>query len=288
MAANAKVTEERPRKERAENAAKRRRQIVDATIASIEKNGLAATTLATVAQAAGLSQGVAVFYFKNKQALLAETLRRVYQEYETTWQTALSKAGDEPLAGILALVSADFDRSVCNRRTLAIWHAFWGESTARPIFAEISTSFDGERAACMRELCTKAAPGMVGGWDPVVVADSVDSLTDGFWHRIYLAGGVGFDRETALDMTLQFIASVFPSRRDEILQASPKTSRTKTSRTRDLTSQDLTDQREEHRCRTANCSTTTPTSPSSSSSGATATCRPAAPTRCAASSRGST
>lgn len=222
MAANANVSEERPRKERAENAARRRRQIVDATIVSIERNGLAATTLATVAQAAGLSQGVAVFYFKNKQALLAETLRHHYEEYQATWRKALAKADEDPVSGILALVRADFDRSVCNRRTLAIWHAFWGEASARPIFAEISATFDDERAGCMRELCTRAAPAMVDGWEPVTVADSIDSLTDGFWHRIYLAGGVGFDRETALDMTLQFIASVFPGRRDEILQASPQ------------------------------------------------------------------
>ncbi|ESR24534.1 TetR family transcriptional regulator C-terminal domain-containing protein [Lutibaculum baratangense] len=222
MAADAGASEQRPRKERAENAAKRRQQIVDATISSIDRNGLAATTLATVAQAAGLSQGVAVFYFKNKQALLAETLRRVYQDYRATWQRAISEAGDDPLDRIVALVRADFDASVCNRRTLAVWHAFWGEASARPIFAEISKSFDDERAGCMRECCMAASADMAGGWDPVVVGDSIDSLTDGFWHRIHLAGGVGFDRETAFDMTLQFMASVFPGRREEILKASPK------------------------------------------------------------------
>ena len=54
----------RPRKERKENADKRRRQVLDATYRSIVSHGLAKTTLATVADEAGLSQGVAVFYFK--------------------------------------------------------------------------------------------------------------------------------------------------------------------------------------------------------------------------------
>ena len=62
---------ERPRKERKANADKRRQQLLEATLRSIIHNGLAKTTLATVAAEAGLSQGIAVFYFKSKAGLLA-------------------------------------------------------------------------------------------------------------------------------------------------------------------------------------------------------------------------
>src|SRR3546814_11615880 len=58
----AKAAAARPRRERTENAAKRRRQLIEATIDSIVEHGLSATTLATVSDGAGLSQGVAVFY----------------------------------------------------------------------------------------------------------------------------------------------------------------------------------------------------------------------------------
>ncbi len=51
---------------------------------------------------------------------------------------------------ILALVRADFDPAICNRRTLTLWHAFWGEATARPLFAAISESDDRERAEALR------------------------------------------------------------------------------------------------------------------------------------------
>ena len=47
---------------------------------------------ATVADAAGLSQGVTVFYFKTKQALLAEALRWHYEECPAIWQAALAAA----------------------------------------------------------------------------------------------------------------------------------------------------------------------------------------------------
>src|SRR3546814_8350666 len=108
----AKAAAGRPRRERTENAAKRRRQLIEATIDSIVEHGLSATTLATVSDGAGLSQGVAVFYFQNKQALLAETLKYHYEEYNKVWRSALAEAPDDPVEKILALVGADLDERI--------------------------------------------------------------------------------------------------------------------------------------------------------------------------------
>ena len=153
----------------------------------IVRHGLSATTLATVADAAGLSQGVTVFYFKTKQALLAEALRWHYEEYRAVWRAALDAAPDDPVARILALVRADFDPAICNRRTLTLWHAFWGEATARPLFATISEEFDRERATALRELCEAAADLLDAAvWTPAELALAIDSLTDGLWLRMHL------------------------------------------------------------------------------------------------------
>ncbi|MDP5358991.1 MAG: TetR family transcriptional regulator, partial [Paracoccaceae bacterium] len=91
------LSTQRPRKERKENADKRRAQLLDATRRSIVSKGLAKTTLATVAAEAGLSQGVAVFYFKSKTGLLTETLRDHYLKYDQNWKQMLAAAGDDPL-----------------------------------------------------------------------------------------------------------------------------------------------------------------------------------------------
>ena len=98
----------RPRKERKENADRRRRQLLDAACRSILTHGLAKTTLATVASEAELSQGVAAFYFKSKLGLLTETLRDLYQRYEEHWTASLERAGDKPAEKIRALIKADF------------------------------------------------------------------------------------------------------------------------------------------------------------------------------------
>ena len=200
----------RPRKERVENATKRRRQIIEATLRSVVKNGLAATTLATVAQEAGLSQGVAVFYFKNKHTLLAEALRSHFEFYRQNWRQALAATGADPIDRIVALVRADFDREVCNPQALAIWHAFWGEANARPLYAEIAKELDADRAAEMHQACAELIER--DGKDPGdadLVAAGVDSLTDGLWLRIYLTPE-SMSPALALEITARHLAAEFP------------------------------------------------------------------------------
>ncbi len=216
---SALLQERRPRRERADNAARRRAQILDATIESIVRHGLSATTLATVAAAAGLSQGVTVFYFKSKQALLAEALRWHYEEYRNVWRAALAAAPPDAVRRILALVRADFDPAICNRRKLTLWHAFWGEATARPLFATISESFDRERGAVLREAC-EAASDLLDPtvWTPADLAVAIDSLTDGLWLRMHL-DPEGMDRSVALQVTLQVLAAAFPTRNADIMSA---------------------------------------------------------------------
>lgn len=207
----------RPRKERVENATRRRRQIIEATLTSVVKNGLAATTLATVAQEAGLSQGVAVFYFKNKRTLLAEALRSHFEIYRQNWRSALAATGSDPVDRIVALVKADFDPKVCNSRALAIWHAFWGEANARPLYAEIARELDADRAAEMHSACVALLE--LGGKDPShadLIAAGVDSLTDGLWLRIYLTPE-SISPALALEITARHLAADFPERADVFL-----------------------------------------------------------------------
>lgn len=206
-----------PRKERVENATRRRRQIIEATLRSVVNNGLAATTLATVAQEAGLSQGVAVFYFKTKHALLAEALRTHFEKYRENWRKALEATGPDPVDRIAALIEADFDEDVCNPQALAVWHAFWGEANARPLYAEIAKELDADRAAEMHSACAELL--QRDGKDQShaeLLAAGVDSLTDGLWLRIYLTPEIMSPR-LALEITARHLAADFPEHADAFL-----------------------------------------------------------------------
>lgn len=201
------VSGAKPRKERKDNADKRRRQILDATITSIVANGLAKTTLATVANEAGLSQGVAVFYFKSKTGLLTEALRDLYQRYETHWQGALQRAGDEPAMRLRTIIEADFDSKICNPNTLAVWFAFFGEQKFVPQYAEITGQYESNRAEIVGGICRQLAPTEDG--KATLAGDWIDTLTDGYWQKLHLLPHK-YTRELAVARTLAVVTTLFP------------------------------------------------------------------------------
>ena len=209
--ARAKRPVGRPRGEQVENAARRRRQLIEAAIDSIVEVGFSATTLATVSNAAGLSQGVAVFYFKRKENLLIEALRYHYDEYDAVWRSALAAAGPEPLDRLMALVFADLDPSLCTPRNLTLWNSFWGEAAARPQYRAICDNHDRPHKDELIRLCDEAKSLIVGEpWTPKVVADTLDIMTDGMWTRMHITPShMGLDEGRRL--VARFLAAVFPS-----------------------------------------------------------------------------
>ena len=157
-----------------------------------------------------------MFYFANKQTLLAEALRHQYEIHEQAWKSAVERAGEDPIARIIAMVRADFDPAVCNQDSLVIWHAFWGEASARPAFAQISEQYDTARAAVMRKACTAAMAESGQAEAAADIALGVDALTDGLWLRLYLSSDA-MDPAEALSITARFLAAAFPEHGSRIL-----------------------------------------------------------------------
>lgn len=218
----AKALTQRPRKERKENAERRRTQLLEATRRSIMANGLARTTLATVAAEAGLSQGVAVFYFKSKTGLLTETLRDHYQRYDQCWREMLAAAGEDPLDQVIAMIKADFMPEVCSQDSLALWFAFWGEEKHTPQYAVVSNEFDVAHRALMRSICDKlvgatSKHGRVVG-DGAEVSDWIENVSDGYWQKLHLFPETT-DPQAAAAATLRLLARLLPEHAERILAA---------------------------------------------------------------------
>lgn len=212
-----------PARSRAANRVFRRRQIIDATIDSISTRGFAETTVATVAEAAGVSQGMLMFHFKTKDDLLIETLKFLSEEYRATWQAALAAAGDDPMARILALVEADFNPKVCARKKVAVWYAFFGEAKSRPTYKTICWDREKERTQAMHALCVEALPAESGGlWTAETASASLERLGDGLWLQLLL-GGRRNERLEALRVAYCLLLSIFPSRSETIRASMAKT-----------------------------------------------------------------
>ena len=156
----------------------RQLQLIEATIDSLAKRGYAETTMADVADGAGLSRGIVNFHFESKEKLLIATLQHMYDEYSAHWRASLQKAGDDPARQLQQLVWADFDRSICNKRKLAAWLAFWGEAKSRPTYQALSSSRDNYYQQVFIDLCTTLKQSGSYAYEPQVMALALSAMLD--------------------------------------------------------------------------------------------------------------
>jgi TetR/AcrR family transcriptional repressor of bet genes len=197
-------------KRRTAPPAERREQLILATIRSVADRGLADTTIATVAQEAGLSQGIVNLHFRSKDGLLTETLRYLADEYRSACHEAAATGEVSPVAGLLAMVELDFRRNICSRDKLAVWFAFWGERRFRPTYRRICAERDRSYDDMVRLMCARLCEeGGYPGVEPAVVADGLSALTDGLWLDLLVRPDT-MSRERARRITLSYLADVFP------------------------------------------------------------------------------
>lgn len=185
-------------------------RIIEAVIDTVARHGISGTTLALVAQAAGVSQGVLIFHFRSKEGLLAGTLRSQNAAYRNHWQACL--AGADPLQRVLGLIRVDFSAEVCSRRALALWFAFWGE--AAPAYQSLCEEAERDRAEAMLQACRDLVASR-GGPDPELLAQSVDSLTDGLWLQMHIHGS-RMPRAKALQQAMDHLRLMLPGLAAEI------------------------------------------------------------------------
>ena len=189
---------------------RRRRQLIDSTMASIAKRGFSDTTMGDVAKGAKLSHGTVNFHFKSKDQLLVETLRTVIEEYRGVWTGAVEKAGPGVADKLAALYLADLDPAICTRKKLAVWHAFYGEAKSRPVYRSICDASDQQRIEAGIELVHQiVAEGGYRDLDPEAMARGLDALTDGLWLQLLLSTE-RFDRDGAREKVRAFLACLFP------------------------------------------------------------------------------
>ena len=205
-----RVSKRKQPRDRAETKLFRRQQLIDATIDSIAKRGFADTTLADVADGAGLSRGLVNFHFASKDSLLVETLKYVTEEYHAFWTRVLERSGPSAADRLYALTMADFDPTVSSRRKLAVWHAFYGEAKSRPTYMKLCAERDAELIAVRTGLCREIIE--EGGYSDVdaeAAARGIGAVVDGLWVDLLLSPK-WIDRDAARKVAALLLSRMFP------------------------------------------------------------------------------
>ena len=117
-------------------------KLISSAIRNISKKGINETTMYDVSHGAGLSQGIVNFHFKSKEILLIETLKYISNEYLTSFQNKLKKAGNDPKQKIITIINNDFNKNICSRDKIAVWFTFFSELKFKPAYHQICKDRD--------------------------------------------------------------------------------------------------------------------------------------------------
>lgn len=188
----------------------RRKQLIEATIISIARHGIGGTTMSTVTAIGGLSIGLVNFYFKNKDNLLAETLRTLADDVRKRWANLYEQPDVLPHEKLTAIIEALFSPENCARDRLAVWFAFFGDEQYRAIYRSIVDAMDTERVDAIAQLCREIRK--LGGYDevdPRALTQSIDAMVDGLWlHLLVYTNWV--TAEEARQRVVDLLALHFP------------------------------------------------------------------------------
>jgi TetR/AcrR family transcriptional repressor of bet genes len=116
-----------------------------------------------------------------------------------------------PAERLVALLDARFHPKVCNRRTLAVWFAFWGDAGARDIYRRIVGPLDDERLHATVAIIQGLGPDTAGPQrDPMQTALGLEAFYDGLWlnHLLY---PTTFKRLGCRQRAIEHLAALFPS-----------------------------------------------------------------------------
>jgi len=192
----------------------RKHQLIEATMDCIDKLGLSQTTLARIAERAGISQGNVVFHFQSKEALLDQTLRHLNDEYKSNWQQALARAPADPYVQLRTLIESSFTAKICNRRKISVWFAFWGESRSRPKYMRVCGANDKAFSDQLLALCETIEVQSEARLSASTAALSIEGMIDGLWQN-FLIGPPGFKRDQAIRAVFELLESIYPDYRRE-------------------------------------------------------------------------
>lgn len=188
----------------------RRRQLIEAAITTIGRHGISGTTLTAVTKEAGLSLGLVNFHFRTKDGLLTQTLTFLAREHRDLWMRQAARHDLSAADKLRAIVDAQFHPRICNRRKLAVWFAFFGESVYRKSYRAISAEIDMERQEVCADLCRDIIEeGGYRGVSPESLASTLEGLFDGLWLNILMYPN-RFTRDMAQVEVLAVLARSFP------------------------------------------------------------------------------
>ncbi len=107
----------------------RKQQLIDATLKSIEFNGLQNTTIMTISRYAGMSSGIISHYFGGKQGLIEAAVRYLLEQLKQGLLSRLNEIdGASPRERLMMIVETNFSGFQQSSTATNAWLSFWTQA----------------------------------------------------------------------------------------------------------------------------------------------------------------
>ena len=179
----------------------RRRQLIDATIASMHEDGFANTTVQRISRRAGLSAGIIAHYFRDKAGLMEATMLTLVEALRGEAVTRLTRAHG-PQARVHAIIDANFAPTQCVPEVVSAWLAFWSMVRQSPGLLRIQRIYQRR----LRSNLMYAFKLFLPRTEAERLTEGLAALIDGLWLNAALAGGT-MDAEAARRIARAYVDS---------------------------------------------------------------------------------
>jgi transcriptional repressor BetI len=172
----------------------RRRQLIDATIASIHEIGFSECSLSRISARAGVSTGIVHHYFEDKADLLEATLRQLGDSLRDSVVRRLEGA-TSPVERLLAVIDGNLGTDQFTPQGVSAWLAFWSQVPKNERFARVQHII----ISRLHDNLVHALK-LMGRRDADHIARVTAALIDGLWLRAALSEDGPNSREARLQV----------------------------------------------------------------------------------------
>jgi betaine-aldehyde dehydrogenase len=178
----------------------RRRQLVEVTIDSLAELGYVGTTLAQIANRAGVSPGLVAHYFGDKDGLLDAAFRSLARRVGNQVRARLRRVST-PRGRIQAVIDANLAPEEFEQRTGTAWLAFWGQVLHVKPLKRVQSVYQQRTLSNLRSSLKKLVPAD----EAQRLAAMIAAMIDGVWLRAALSGWREADSESARALLTAFV-----------------------------------------------------------------------------------
>ncbi|MGH8326981.1 MAG: choline-binding transcriptional repressor BetI, partial [Steroidobacteraceae bacterium] len=180
----------------------RRQQLIEVTIDSLAEVGYVGSTLAQIAQRAGVSPGLVAHYFDDKDGLLEATFRALARGIGDRMRERLRRART-PRGRVQAVIDTNLAPEEFDQRTGTAWLAFWGQVLHVKGLKRVQTVYQRRMLSNLGHALRRLVPPD----EARRLAAMIAAMIDGVWLRAALSRWQEADSESARAMLTDFVDS---------------------------------------------------------------------------------